>query len=412
MKIILAVNAMQDGGAERVAATLVNAWAARGDSVTLVATFSGRGKCFYPLSSEVRLVFLADAVPHKHQGATSYIARFRAFRSLVREMRPDVIVSFLTSVNISTVVASRGLGTPIIVSEHTNPVADGRSTFWKVLCRLVYPRADAVTVLTQGVVGAFMKRVPGMRQIVVMPNPVPDELLIKKRQPFKQGSRKRLIALGRLHELKQFDILIDAFALLADRFADWDLWIWGEGSKREALEAQVARLGLSTRIQLPGQTPTPWDEMARAQAFVLSSRYEGLPMALMESMALGLPCASFDCPSGPRELTRNGQDGLLVPPGDAKALAEALFRLFSDEQAAEELGMRAAQSVRERFSLEKVLLDWDKLFIRLGARKSDPAELSGEGLEERGEPTRHDWSGPASGGHRGLDQAPSGSSAR
>jgi glycosyltransferase involved in cell wall biosynthesis len=387
MKIILAVNAMQDGGAERVAATLVNAWAARGDSVTLVATFSGRGSCFYPLSSKVKLVFLADAAPRTRHGAASYFTRFKAFRSLVQDTRPDVIVSFLTSVNISTIVASRGLGIPIIVSEHTNPVADGRSAFWKLLCRLVYPKADAVTLLTHGVVAAFKKRVPGIRHLVVMPNPVPDELLLKKRQPFREGSRKRLIALGRLHELKQFDLLIDAFALLADRFADWDLWIWGEGSKRGALEAQVARLGLGGRVHLPGQTPTPWDEMARAQAFVLSSRYEGLPMALMESMALGLPCVSFDCPSGPGELTRNGRDGLLLPPGDAKELAGALCSLFSDERAAEEFGMRAAQSIRERYSLQKVLLDWDELFIRLGARKQDSAGQNSKGLEERRERT-------------------------
>jgi glycosyltransferase involved in cell wall biosynthesis len=369
MKIILAVNSMQDGGAERVASTLVNAWAARGDSVTLVATFSGRGKCFYALSSEVKLVYLADLAFGKKKGLLSYVARFRAFRLLVRDTQPDVIVSFLTSVNISTIMASRGLGVPLIASEHSNPLADGRSTFWKLLCRFAYPKANAVTLLTHGVVESFRKNVPGIKELVVLPNPVPDELLLKKRQPFEPGSRKRMLALGRLHELKQFDILINAFSLLAEQFPEWDLWIWGEGPERGALESLVARHSLGGRVFLPGRTSAPWDEMARAQAFVLSSRYEGLPMAMMESMALGLPCVSFDCPSGPAELTRDGRDGVLLPPGDAESLAGGLRHLLSDECKSEELGRRAAQSIRERYSLQQVLLHWDELFTRLGVNR-------------------------------------------
>jgi glycosyltransferase involved in cell wall biosynthesis len=124
---------------------------------------------------------------------------------------------------------------------------------------------------------------------------------------------------------------------------------------------------LSDRVFLPGRTLTPWVEMARAQAFVLPSRFEGLPMVLMEAMALGLPCLSFDCPSGPRELTDDGHAGLLIPLGDARTLAEALRLLLTDESLREELGKRAALSIRERYSLQKVMLIWDELFARLGA---------------------------------------------
>jgi glycosyltransferase involved in cell wall biosynthesis len=370
MKIILAVNSMQSGGAERVASTLVNAWAARGDSVTLVATFSGRGECFFPLAENVKLVYLADRVSGAKKGIASYIARFKAFRALVRETQPDVVVSFLTSVNISTIVASRGLGVPHVASEHSNPLADGRSVFWRLLCRLVYPKANAVTLLTQDVTAAFSKRVPGIKNLVVLPNPVPDELLLMKRQPLESGSRKRIIALGRLHELKQFDVLINAFSMLAARFPDWDLWIWGEGAERASLEALIASRSLAGRVYLPGRTSRPWDEMARSQAFVLSSRYEGLPMALMEGMALGLPCVSFDCPSGPRELTRDGRDGMLLPPGDAQSLSRALSDLLADERESEAYGRRAAQSIRERYSLQRVLHQWDELFARLGVKRA------------------------------------------
>jgi glycosyltransferase involved in cell wall biosynthesis len=369
MKIMLAVSSMQSGGAERVASTLVNAWAARGDSVTLVATFSGRGECFFPLSSKVELVYLADLAQGRKKGLASFIARFRAFRKLIRETKPDVIVSFLTTVNISTIVASRGLGVPHVASEHSNPLADGRSALREFMCRLVYPKAAAVTLLTQDVISAFKKRVPGIKNLVVLPNPVPDELLQKQRKPFEPGSRKRVVGIGRLHELKQFDILINAFSLLAKDFPDWDLWIWGEGSERASLEKLVTERELAGRVFLPGITSTPWDELARSQAFVLSSRYEGLPMALMEGMALGLPCVSFDCPSGPSELTRGGQDGVLLPPGNAQELAQALRGVLADERKSEEYGKRAAQSIRERYSIQRVLHQWDELFARVGAQR-------------------------------------------
>jgi glycosyltransferase involved in cell wall biosynthesis len=367
MKIFLVVSAMEDGGAERVAATLVNAWAERGDSVTLVATYSGRGTCTYPLSGKVRLVYLADHPNCKGRTLRAYFARIRTLRALIRDCRPDVVVSFLTNVNISTLLASRGLGVPVIASEHNNPLADGRPALLRLVCRFLYPHADAVTLLTRGVVKRFKEMVPGIRNLVVLPNPLPNELLMQKRQPVDTTKRRRLIALGRFNEVKQFDVLINAFSALSQQFQDWDLWIWGEGSERARLEGLVAELGLGERVFLPGRTLTPWVEMGRAQAFVLPSRFEGLPMVLMEAMALGLPCLSFDCPSGPRELTDDGHAGLLIPLGDARTLAEALRLLLTDESLREELGKRAAVSIRERYSLQKIMLIWDELFARLGA---------------------------------------------
>jgi glycosyltransferase involved in cell wall biosynthesis len=160
-------------------------------------------------------------------------------------------------------------------------------------------------------------------------------------------------------------LLIETFAKLADDFSDWDLWIWGEGSERSMLTDRIAELNLADRIFLPGRTRDAWDEMAAADAFVLSSRFEGMPMALMESMALGVPAVAFDCPSGPRELMRDGQDGLLIPPGDVAALAAALRRLLSDGALREELGSKGVCSIRERYSIAVILEVWDRLFAQL-----------------------------------------------
>jgi glycosyltransferase involved in cell wall biosynthesis len=361
VNIMLLVSSMGSGGAERVAATLANAWVQRGDCVSLIATFSGRGKCFYPLSSAVRFIYLADLAGVAGHGTRADIRRLMALRSLVRDGAPDVVISFLTNVNVTAILATLGLRVPVIACEHNDPSADGRSRFWRMLCRLAYPRAAHVTVLTANALHPLRKMVPGLKRISVMPNPVPDEVFRQPRAP-RPDRRKRLISVGRLNPQKQFDILINAFACVAGDFDEWDLWIFGEGPERPALQARIERLQMSTRVRLMGLTAKPWEEMANADAFAMTSRFEGLPMALMESMAIGLPVAAFDCRSGPRELTQDGKNGLLVPPDNPRAMTAALRRLLEDDALRADLGARAADSIRQRYSVDAVLRAWDALF--------------------------------------------------
>lgn len=363
MNILLVVGSLGAGGAERVAATLVNAWAERGDSVTLVATWSGRGTCFYPISENVRIVYLADLAGTTKKTVASSAKRFFALRKLIRESGADVVVSFLLHVNISVIAASRGLGVPVIASEHSNPLTSVRSAPMRWLSRLFYPRASCLTVLTEGVVAPVKARIPGLRRVAVMPNPLPEALMQFRRSAADSG-RKRLLAVGRLLSLKQFDVLIEMFAALAEEFPDWDLCIWGDGPQRDALEALVAERRLGARVTLAGSTQRIWAEMANAHAFALTSRFEGLPMAMMEAMAIGLPCVAFDCPSGPRELTRDGEDGVLVPADDTERFVQALRRVMSDAPLRETLGARAAGSVRARYSVAHVLEQWDQLFAQ------------------------------------------------
>jgi glycosyltransferase involved in cell wall biosynthesis len=409
VNIVLLVSSMGSGGAERVASTLVNAWAKRGDTVTLVVTFNGRGTCFYPLADGVRLLYLADLAGLNRRGVSGYAARLFVLHTLIRDCKPNVVISFLTNVNLAAILASAGLRVPVIVCEHNDPTADGRSRFWRLACRLAYPHASLVTLLTENAAARFRKMVPGVRRVAVLPNPLPLELFEVSRVPLvsdeaylsistDKDRRRRLVSVGRLHEQKQFDVLIAAFASLAGAFPQWELWIWGDGPKRGELEAQIAAAGLSLRVFLPGKTASPWTEMARSDVFALSSRFEGLPMALMEAMGLGVATIAFDCRSGPRELMRNGSDGLLIPADDANALQEGLRRLFADDTLRAELGHRAAHSIRERYSVDAVLRLWDELFERVGAcptprasadrlneKKRKPAAANGRRVNE--EPT-------------------------
>lgn len=367
MKILLLVSSMHAGGAERVAATLVNAWTDRGDTVTLVPTYSSKGTCFYPVSDAVNLIWLADRVGTRSGGPLVAWRRLRALRELIREQNPDVVVSFLTNVNVAAILATKVLGKldiPLIVCERTNPVAEqSTGRVWRIARRWLYPRADMVTVQADDTVGPFARQVPGIKQLKVIPNPLPPELLNAPVVDTQAVTpRKQLLAMGRLAPAKRFDLLIDVFADLAGEFPDWDLSIWGEGADRDDLQARIDAAGLDNRVQLRGRTDAPWDALSQGHAFVLSSAVEGFPNVLLESMALGLPCVTFDCPSGPREMTRDGQDAVLVPAGDRDKLREGLRRVFSDPALRQELGKRAAESVRNRYALPAVLAQWDALF--------------------------------------------------
>lgn len=360
MKILFLTSAMNRGGAERVAATLCNAWAERGQAVTLVATYSGRGPCEYPLAESVEFVHLVDHVPAGGGRLLGYPARLRALRRLVRERAPDVVIAFLTSVNFAAILATRTLGVPVFACERTDPAASTDFPFWtRLLCRALYPLADRVIVQTDSTARSMHRLVPRARHVAVISNPIPDALLALPARPAPAGGRRRLVSMGRLSAEKRMDHLIEAFASLATQHPDVDLWIWGEGSLRGQLERQVHAAGLADRVFLPGSTDTPWQEMARGELFVLSSAFEGFPNVMLEAMALGLPCIAYDCPSGPRELSEDGQAAVLVPSGDRQRLREQIDRLLGDATQRATLGARAAASVRHRYALPTILAQWD-----------------------------------------------------
>ncbi|WP_322999443.1 glycosyltransferase family 4 protein [Castellaniella sp.] len=358
MRILFLVSSMHGGGAERVAATLANAWARRGDEVTLVCCYSGRGQCMQRLEPGVRLLWLADRL--RGPAWLRPVTKILALRRLARELQPDRVLSFLTNVNVTALLAIRGLGLPVVVSERTDPAHSvNLESVLRWLRRLTYPWAHRVVVQTQQSVPHLLQVAPGVRRVVAIPNPLPDGLPAARAAEPPPG-RRRLVALGRFNPVKQFDRLIEVFAGLAESCPDWDLWIWGDGAQRAACLQRVAALGLADRIHLPGFSQTPWDDLATGHGFVLNSRVEGFPNALLEAMALGLPCVATDCPSGPAELTQGGQLATLVPLDDEAALAQALERLMRATPAEREAwGQQAAASVRGRYSLPAILQSWD-----------------------------------------------------
>lgn len=371
MKIIFLVSSMGAGGAERVAATLCRAWVERGDDVTLVPTFSGGGKSFYVLDGRVSLRYLSDELGLNYGTGKNYARRLMALRRMIVGEQPDVVVSFLPNVNVAAIVATAFTGVPCVVCERSDPTARTMPWVWRRACRLLYRFADCVAVQTQSVAERISGIYGELKRVEVVPNPLPQVLVTWPMTLKEPHSPRVLLSLGRLTSGKRVDLVIRAFAELAPTHPDWVLHVYGDGPLAPTLVSQVAAypLEIRERIQLLGSTTDPWTVMRASDAFVMASELEGFPNALLEAMSLGLPCVTTDCRSGPRDISRNGQDALLIPVGDLDALVQALGHLMDDAELRRVLGLRARDSVLGRYCLSQVLVIWDNIFRSVGVRR-------------------------------------------
>jgi glycosyltransferase involved in cell wall biosynthesis len=356
-RVTFVIASLTSGGAERVMSIMANHWAEAGWPITLITISDGR-EDFFPLHPAVQRISLGVAGTSGNPVAAvrNNASRLLALRRAIRDSRPDTVISFLDTTNVLTLLATRGLGAPVIVEEHTDPARKRLGSAWVFLRRALYPLAARVIVLSETARDYFPHRLH--ERIEIVPNPV----VAPPIRPASLGERSlpTVVALGRMGPEKGFDLLLEAWARIAPRFPEWRLVIWGDGALRPELEAQRDALGISGSVEMPGRTSEPARELQAADLFVMSSRREGFPMALAEAMASGLPVISTDCPSGPRQLIRPGVDGLLVRPDDPEALAEGMAALMADADLRSRLAARAPE-VLERFGVDRVMSRWEHL---------------------------------------------------
>ena len=181
--------------------------------------------------------------------------------------------------------------------------------------------------------------------------------------------RRVLLSIGRLAAEKQIDHIISTFALLQNDHPEWDLHVYGDGPEAVPLRIKTQEAGLASRVFFKGSTSEPWAVMAQADAFVMTSAYEGFPNALLEAMAVGLPCVAYDCRNGPRELSRDGIDAILIKQNGQDELHNALHRVMGNPRLRQDLGAQARKSVLVRYSLSSVLAMWDQVFASVGVQR-------------------------------------------
>jgi len=365
MRLTLIISSLNSGGAERVMCMLASAWSRMGRQVTILTTHDGGRKPDYPLDQNVRLI----SIDPGSGGLRRQIGIVRGIRRLIRSNRPDTVISFLKFTNILVLIATRGLGVPVIVSERLDPSVIGIRAHWSLLRRWTYRWTDVLVAQTETAARHFEPMAPD--RVRVIPNPI----FALDKEPGADDpvtlDGPSFLAVGRLHPQKGFDLLIRAMAIVRDREPDWRLIILGEGDSRTELEKDIRASGQGGCISLPGRVRNPWPWLKAADAFVMSSRCEGFPNALCEAMIAGLPVLSTDCPSGPGDLIEQDRNGLLVPVEDVSGLAEGMLRLAGSSELRSELGMRA-KHIDKRFRLEMVLDLWDEIITDLIDSKTTP----------------------------------------
>lgn len=344
MKTLFFLPDLNGGGAQRTFVNLVNELAGSDTAPVLaVANANGPGRKW--LAPEVRLV---DFQARRTRGALFPLRR------LIRTERPDVLVSTMIDANIVAGLAalSSGARRPRLIVRETNShrASGAISAPRRLAAGWVYRRADRVVALSRGVADELRAdyRLRCAR-VATIHNPVDIEAIARSAKTARALSaaerRDRpalVVAAGRLTHQKGFDLLIEAFAAIE---TGAELAILGDGPDRRALEKQAAERGISDRVRLAGFVDNPAEWFARADLFVLSSRWEGFGHVMVEAMAAGTPVVAFDCPYGPADIIRDGETGRLVPNGDTAALGAAIAELLADEAARTALVSRASDEI-------------------------------------------------------------------
>ncbi|MBX6769115.1 MAG: glycosyltransferase family 4 protein, partial [Actinomadura rubrobrunea] len=376
--LILLQHAHGTGGTVRTVLNLAGHLARR-HHVEIVSVVRRRAEPFFPVSPDVTVRFAEDRRVPPPGRIARLLARLpsvlvpaddASFRTvslwtdvcLLRALRgpaPDVLIGTRPSLNL-LVAELGGRGTVAIGQDHMN-LSSYRPGLRREIAR-AYRRLTAVTVLTEASRDDYRAALAGApTRVVRIPNALPD----LPGGPSPRTDRV-ILAAGRLTRQKGFDLLLRAYAPLAAEHPDWTLRIFGAGPKRDALRQTVADHGLADRERLCGRTRDLAGEMTRASVYVLPSRFEGMPMVLLEAMSKGLAVVAFDCPTGPGEMITHGRDGLVVPAEDVPALTAALRRVIEDAALRDRLGEGAAATAR-RYALDRVGAEWERLLDDLSA---------------------------------------------
>ena len=333
-KVALYLPSLRGGGAERVMLNLAKGFADKGLETHLVLA-KAEGSLLSSVPFNVRVVDLGKRrVLHSLPGLVRYLRQYRPTAMLSAMDHANVVAlwgKFISRVNVRIVV---GIHNNMSLTMKNSP--NRKDKLRALLGRFFYPWADAVVTVSKGVACDFMQLTGlSLENVHIIYNPiVTPELLEKANESldhpwFRPGEPPVVLGVGRLSEQKDFFTLIRAFALVRKNLPA-RLMILGEGKDRSKLETLVKKLGLGDDVALPGFVDNPYKYMKQATVFVLSSRWEGFGNVLVETLAIGTPVVSTDCPSGPKEILEDGKWGRLVPVGDVEALALSIQDALSE----------------------------------------------------------------------------------
>lgn len=379
MKILYCTHSTYNpGGMERVLLNKVTYLSQLpGWEVSIVTTDQHHRPPFYPFPEKVRMTDLdINYSDDNDKGAWKKIFGYlrkrkehkRKLTALLQKERPDIVVSLYPSE--SSFIPDIKDGSKKVLELHFCKffrLQYGRKSLLGWIDKLrtrqderIVRRFDKFVVLTHEDKGYW----GNLPNIEVIPNAA-----MHVSENYSDVKNKRVIAVGRLDYQKGFDRLIEAWEWIqgTGKLTDWRLDIFGQGEWKEMLQRMIEEKGLQHSVQIHRPTKQIGEEYVRSSLLVMSSHYEGFPMVMIESMACGLPVVSFDYKCGPKDIIQHGINGLLVPEGDIKALANAMMEVMTDETYRRMLS-RNARKVVDTYSEEAVMARWIRLFTSITAR--------------------------------------------
>lgn len=360
-KIYFYISNLAKGGAERVCINLAEYFHSSGYDVAIITSYKSNEE--YNLSSKIRRILLNETY---YSGNIIYrnLILIKRLRQIIKIDKPDIIISFMAESNLRLLLSTIGLDVTRIVSVRNDPDEEYKGLIGRIVGKLILPTANGCVYQTEQAKNWFPKKLRD--KSAVIKNPVREEVFNITRNPVTG----RIINIGRLEDQKNQKMLINSFEIVLEKYPKADLLIYGEGGLRDELEKIIANKGLNDNIKLCGYFNDIGSTLSKADIFILSSDYEGLPNSLMEALSAGVPCISTDCPcGGPKSLIVNGVNGILVPTNDESKLAEAIIDLLSDDSKKENLSKNAKEFSKD-YSTEIINNEWKDYLELVAASKN------------------------------------------
>lgn len=361
-KIVFHLNCLERGGAERVVTNLSGQFAEHGYEVYIATEWQGVDE--YVINPQVKRVHVGLTEEQAKKGRTSmFLARITNLRKFLKETKPDIVIAFARKANYRALTATMGTKIPVLISVRINPIGYYDFLSDKVQIPILFRRAAGCVFQTPDQRDFFPEFIRKKSKIIL--NPISTKFI---GNPIPEKREKAVVHSGRLVDFKNQQMLIRAFAKVHEKHPDYVLKIFGPDSfdgTKEKLEALIHEKHAEDYIKLMGGSTQLEKDMINGAVAAFSSDYEGMPNAMLEAMALGLPVVATDCPpGGPRMVITHGENGLLVPVGDEEALAMAMNQLLEEPEFAERLG-RNAMKIGEKAGAEMIFKEWEDYVLEI-----------------------------------------------
>lgn len=365
------------GGADRIITQKANYLADEMGYDVYILTDSQNGReLSFPLSNSVHHIDLD--INFDRQYKYNFFVRFFIYRHLMKQYRKKLI-EYIKTIKPNIVISTMGRDMDFLndlkdgskkigeshisrkymrnfhLLENKGGIHRQIARYWRNKQEKSIKKLDAFVVLTKDDEANWKE----VRNSIIIPNPMtlePDTI--------SHCTGKRVISVGRFSEQKGYDLLIKAWQTVAESYPDWTIEIYGEGELHDELERQIHESHLEKQVKLCAPVSNIIEKYLDSTFYVMSSRFEGFGLVLMEAMNCGLPCISFNCPSGPAEIIKDGEDGLLVENGNIQVLANSICYMIENETERIRMGRNAKNNI-QRYSKSSIMKQWDNLFKSL-----------------------------------------------